>query len=125
MADANCEVTYAAEENCCAVDLGSAVVEPEPPLPEPPPPTVNDLAFAFQFVFGSGLDPIAAGSKIALPSPYAGTITRWRARVANGSKGGSLDWAEIAIAVGEIMEVEYVSGDSLGVTLCVECESEL
>lgn len=46
MADANCEVTYELEENCCDVALaeppGEEPPPPEEPPPEEPPPTTDD-----------------------------------------------------------------------------------
>lgn len=46
MAEANCEVTYTLEENCCDVTLaeppGEEPPPPEEPPPEEPPPTTDD-----------------------------------------------------------------------------------
>ena len=42
---------------------------------------------------------------------------------AKGAEALTLDWTELTIAAGEVLEAEYVSGDSSGVTLVVEYET--
>lgn len=158
MADANCETSYDLEEDCCGVDLAGSVVEPEI---EPPtePPTTADLGFSFVYTFGNGVSAAEQHSKISIPSPYNGSVARWRIRNANdvaataafvvrksadetssmvdvggtqpsitaakGAKSsGFLDWNSLTIAAGECLEVEFASGDSLGVTLVIEYEQE-
>src|SRR5574338_26121 len=143
MADANCDVTYSLEDDCCGVDLGGSVIEPptEPPQEPPEEPPEDDSGCPYYCGFGSpegvqestfeDVDVIGGMYEQLDVDPTShpwwaklsvGGNTGWRPWAGLGSEGalsyrlgdGSLADGNRALSLGALTRASGLESDAIG-----------